>query len=115
MQRIVTKLVVGMAITAIGVFAADSSAATWKFNAAKSKTTSANPIKSQTDVRETTPDGGVSVTRTGQFKDGTPNEGTYSYKYDGYGNWTEQTTHSKPRPDGASEDSAICRRTITYY
>jgi hypothetical protein len=23
------------------------------------------------------------VTRTGQFKDGTPNEGTYSYKYDG--------------------------------
>jgi len=83
MRGIVTKLVVGMAITAIGVFAADSSAATWKFNAAKSKTTSANPIKSQTDVRETTPDGGVSVTRTGQFKDGTPNEGTYSYKYDG--------------------------------
>ena len=83
MRRIVTKLVVGMAITAIGVIAADSSAATWKFNAAKSKTTSANPIKSQTDVRETTPDGGVSVTRTGQFKDGTPNEGTYSYKYDG--------------------------------
>jgi len=70
-------------ITAIGVFAADSSVATWKFNAAKSKTTSANPIKSQTDVRETTPDGGISVTRTGQFKDGTPNEGTYSYKYDG--------------------------------
>jgi hypothetical protein len=23
------------------------------------------------------------VTRTGQFTDGTPNEGTYSYKYDG--------------------------------
>jgi methionyl-tRNA synthetase len=68
---------------AIGVFAADSSAATWKFNAAKSKSTSTNPIKSQTDVRETTPDGGVSVTRTGQFKDGAPNEGTYSYKYDG--------------------------------
>jgi hypothetical protein len=83
MRRIVTKLVVGMAITAIGVIAADSSAATWKFNAAKSKTTSANPIKSQTDVRETTPDGGVSVTRTGQFKDGAPNEGKYSYKYDG--------------------------------
>ena len=83
MRRIVTTLVIGMAMTAIGVFAADSSVATWKFNAAKSKTTSANPIKSQTDVRESTPDGGVSVTRTGQFKDGTPNEGTYSYKYDG--------------------------------
>jgi hypothetical protein len=83
MRRIVTKLVVGMAITAIGVFAADSSAATWKFNAAKSKSTSTNPIKSQTDIRETTPDGGVKVTRTGQFTDGTPNAGTYSYNYDG--------------------------------
>jgi hypothetical protein len=83
MRRIVTKLAVGMAITAIGVFAADSSAATWKFNAAKSKTTSTNPIKSQTDVREATPDGGVKVTRTGQFTDGTPNAGTYSYNYDG--------------------------------
>ena len=71
MRRIVTKLVVGIAITAIGVFAADSSAATWKFNAAKSKTTSANPIKSQTVAREATPDGGVKVTRTGQFTDGT--------------------------------------------
>jgi hypothetical protein len=79
----VAKLVISMAITAIGVFGADSSVATWKFNAAKSKTTSTNPIKSQTDVREATPDGGVKVTRTGQFTDGAPNEGTYSYKYDG--------------------------------
>ena len=83
MQKIVTTLVVGMAITAIGAFAAVSSVATWKFNAAKSKSTSTNPIKSQTDVRETTPDGGVKVTRTGQFTDGTPNAGTYSYNYDG--------------------------------
>jgi hypothetical protein len=83
MRRIVGKLVMGMAITAIGMFGADSSVATWKFNPAKSKTTSTNPIKSQTDVREATPDGGVRVTRTGQFKDGTPNAGTYSYKYDG--------------------------------
>jgi hypothetical protein len=83
MRRIVTKLVVGMAITAIGVFAADSSAATWKFNAAKSKTTSTNPIKSQTDVREAMSDGGVKVTRTGEFADGTPNAGTYRYNYDG--------------------------------
>ena len=53
---------------------ADTSVATWKFNAAKSKTTSANPIKSQTDVREATPDGGVKVTRTGQMTDGNASE-----------------------------------------
>ena len=35
------------------------------------------------DKVEATPDGGVKVTRTGQFTDGTSNEGTYSYKYDG--------------------------------
>jgi len=83
MRNTLAKVLIGTAITAIGMFGADSSAATWKFNAAKSKTTSTNPIKSQTDVRESTPDGGVKVTRTGQFMDGTPNEGTYSYNYDG--------------------------------
>ena len=83
MRNILVKALIGTAITAIGIFGADSSAATWKFNAAKSKTTSTNPIKSQTYVRESTPDGGVKVTRTGQFTDGTPNEGTYSYNYDG--------------------------------
>jgi hypothetical protein len=83
MRNILAKVFIGTAITAIGMFGADSSAATWKFNAAKSKTTSTNPIKSQTDVREARPDGGVKVTRTGQFTDGTPNEGTYSYNYDG--------------------------------
>jgi len=83
MRNTLAKVLIGTAITAIGMFVADSSAATWKFNAAKSKTTSTNPIKSQTDVRESTHDGGVKVTRTGQFTDGTPNEGTYSYNYDG--------------------------------
>ena len=91
MRNILAKVFIGMAITAIGMFGADSSAATWKFNAAKSNITSTNPIKSQTDVREATPDGGVKVTRTGQFTDGTPNEGTYSYKYDGKEYSTEAT------------------------
>lgn len=71
------------AITTIGVFAADSSVGTWKLNVAKSKITGNYPIKSQTDVREATPDGGVKVTRAGQWGDGTPNKGSYSYKYDG--------------------------------
>ena len=49
MRNILVKVLIGTAITAIGMFGADSSAATWKFNPAKSKTTSTNPIKSQTD------------------------------------------------------------------
>ena len=83
MRSIVAKLFIGMAITAIGMFGADSSLGTWKYNAAKSKTTSTNPIKSQTDVREATPDGGVKVTRTGQLADGTPVNYSFTYKYDG--------------------------------
>ena len=83
MRRIVAKLVIGVAITAIGVFAADSSVGTWKLDVAKSKITGNYPIKSQIDVREATPDGGVKVTRTGQWADGTPNKGSYTYKYDG--------------------------------
>ena len=72
-----------MAITAIGMFGADSSLGTWKYNAAKSKTTSTNPTKGQTDVREATPDGGVKITRTGQLTDGTPVDSSFTYKYDG--------------------------------
>ena len=83
MQRIVAKLAIGIAVTAIGMFAADSSIGTWKFNAAKSKSTSSNPIKSQTDVREATPDGGVKMTRTGQLADGTAVSFSYTCKYDG--------------------------------
>jgi hypothetical protein len=83
MQRIVTKMMIGLAITAVGMFGADSMIGTWKLNVAKSKYTGSNPVKSQTDVREATPDGGVKVTRTGQLADGTPVKGSFSYKYDG--------------------------------
>jgi hypothetical protein len=83
MRNIAAKLVIGVAITAIGMFGADSTVGTWKYNAAKSKTTSTNPIKSQTDVREATPDGGAKVTRTGQLTDGTPSNYSFAYKYDG--------------------------------
>ncbi len=84
MRNIVTKLVIGMAITAIGMFGADSSLGTWKFNAAKSKTTSASsPVKSRTEVYEATPDGGVKVTRTQQLANGTTFNFTYTFKYDG--------------------------------
>ncbi len=83
MRRTTAKLFIGMAITAIGMFGADSSLGTWKYNAAKSKTTSANPFKSMTDVREATPDGGAKMTRTAQRMDGTAVNGGYTCKYDG--------------------------------
>jgi hypothetical protein len=83
MRSIAAKLVIGVGITAIGMFGADSMLGTWKYNAAKSKTTSASPIKSLTSVLEATPDGGVKMTRTGQLADGTPVNYSFTFKYDG--------------------------------
>ena len=83
MQNVVAKLIIGAAITAVGMFGADSSVGTWKYNAAKSKSTSSNPIKSQTDVREATPDGGAKLTRTAQMTDGTAVNYSVTFKYDG--------------------------------
>jgi len=80
MPRIAAKLIIGMAITVVGMFAADSSVGTWKLNPAKSKSTT---ITNRTDVREATPDGGVKVTRTEQSATGGASDSTYTYKYDG--------------------------------
>lgn len=73
-----------MAITAIGIFAADNSLGTWKRNVAKTKSTppGANPITSMTSVREAS-DGGVKVNNKGQRKDGTAIDSSYTAKYDG--------------------------------
>jgi hypothetical protein len=83
MRSIAARLFIGMAITAIGMFGADSSLGTWKYNAAKSKSTSTSTVKSQTIVREATPDGGVRQTTTGQLMDGSSIDSSYTYKYDG--------------------------------
>jgi hypothetical protein len=83
MRSIAAKVFIVVAISAIAALGADNFLGTWKYNAAKSKTTSTNPTKSQTDVREATPDGGVKITRTGQLADGTPVNYSYTYKYDG--------------------------------
>src|SRR4051812_31459974 len=84
MRRIVAKLVIGLTITAMGIFGADSSIGTWKRNIAKSKSTppDTNPIKSLTIVNEAT-DGGIKLTATGERRDGTPINGGVSFKYDG--------------------------------
>jgi hypothetical protein len=82
-QGIAAKLIIGLAIKAIGMFAADTSVGSWKFNPAKSSPTNANEFKSRTDVREATPRGGVKVARTEQSTSGATSEATYTYNYDG--------------------------------
>jgi len=78
------RTLVLMAATAIGLSGADNSIGTWKRNAEKSKYNPmpANPIKSQTMVREAV-DGGVKITARGQRADGSPVNTTYILKYDG--------------------------------
>ena len=83
MRKIVAKLIIGIAIASVGMFGADVRLGNWKFNAAKSKSTSSNPIKVQTDVVEASPDGKVTTNRTGQMTDGTAFKYSFSYKYDG--------------------------------
>jgi len=83
MRSVLARVVMGAAVTAIAMFGADSSEGTWKLNAAKSKSTSTNPAKSQTDVREATADGGAKLTRTRQLADGTTQNYGTTFKYDG--------------------------------
>jgi YD repeat-containing protein len=71
--------------------------------------------KTSGDANPPRNDGGVQSATAAPDGWAQGSEVTYSYKYDGYGNWTEQAAYSKSRPDGASENAAICRRTITYY
>jgi hypothetical protein len=84
MHSIFAKLVMGVAITAIGVFGADNSLGTWKRNVTKSKTSTAikNPIKSLTLVNQAS-GGGIKATVTGERQDGTPITSSYFVKYDG--------------------------------
>ena len=39
----------------------------------------------------------------------------YTYKYDNYGNWTEETMSCRFSPGGAFESSTRRRRSLTYY
>ncbi len=83
MQPRITHLLLGIGLSALALFAADSAVGTWKYNAAKSKSNSTNPLKSRTDVIEATADGGVKVTRTETRADGKTTSGTMTFKYDG--------------------------------
>ena len=82
MRRIVARLVIGVAITAIGIFGADNSLGTWKRNIDKTKGSGPRTVKSLTTMREAS-DGGVRVTTNGENMDGTPINSSYTAKYDG--------------------------------
>ena len=82
MRNIVAKLVIGIAITTIGMYGADNSIGTWKRNIEKSTSTTPSTVTSLTMVLEPV-DGGVKETVTGQRKDDTPINGGFTAKYDG--------------------------------
>lgn len=82
MWKVLTQLTIGVAITAIGAFAADNSLGTWKLNMEKSKFSPSAPVKSLTSTREAS-DGGVKVTTTGEQANGTAIDASYTAKYDG--------------------------------
>ena len=82
MKNIVTKLIVGLTLTAIGAFAADNSLGTWKLNMNKSKFSPSAPVKSLTTTREAA-GGGVKATSTGEQADGTAINASYTATYDG--------------------------------
>jgi hypothetical protein len=86
MATALSKVVLVLAVSALGLAAADNSIGTWKRNLAKTDysqgTTPNNPIVDQTVVIEPV-EGGVKVTSTGKRKDGTPINTTSVRKYDG--------------------------------
>src|SRR5579862_2220426 len=82
MRKLLMHITIGLAVTAIGAFAADNSLGTWKLNMEKSKFSPAAPVKSLTTVREAS-DGGVKVTTTGEQAGGAAINASYTAKYDG--------------------------------
>ncbi len=83
MRQTIAKLSIYVMIAAGVMSAVDLRLGTWKFNAAKSKSTATNPVKSQIDVREATPDGRITITRKGKLADGKEFSYSFSFKYDG--------------------------------
>jgi hypothetical protein len=80
MRNILSKVLVGVAITTIAAFCADNSIGTWKLNEGRSKYNPRPPVtQSHAFVREAA-DKGVTVRDT---DNGTPNTSTYTARYDG--------------------------------
>ncbi len=82
MRNMLTRIAIGVAMAAVGVYAADNSLGTWTLNMEKSKFSPSAPVKSLTSTREAS-EGGVKVTTTGERADGAAIESSYTAKYDG--------------------------------
>ncbi len=83
MRTILTRFMMGLAITTVAAFGADNTIGTWKLNVEQSKfNPGAVPVKSLTVLREAS-DRGVKVTITGEAPDGTTINASYTAKYDG--------------------------------
>lgn len=82
MKKVALVLLVALMAT-VQMHAADPWAGTWKFNPAKSKSTTANPLKSRTDTFEVLADGSIKFSRTEVRADGTTYKGGSTYKMDG--------------------------------
>jgi len=54
-------------------------------------------------------------TRLAGEADPTYSEVRYSYQYDQYENWVEQTVSYRSSPDGAFQSSTVIKRTLAYY
>ena len=86
MRRMTVSLMCGLAITAVGLFGADNSLGTWKRNLDQTKYSAANPnpITSLIMVREAAEGGqAIKITGTGERKDGTKINYTFTARYDG--------------------------------
>ena len=56
--------------------------------------------------------------RTGtgpQVNSAANNQTQYTYQYDQYGNWTEQTIVSRSQPDEVFRPGTVIRRKLTCY
>ena len=83
MRSILPKTFVTLAIAASAAFGADNTIGKWKLNIEQSQYAPAPmPVKALMVTREAT-GGGVKVTTTGQWTDGTAINATYTAKYDG--------------------------------
>ena len=83
MKKLVTKTFLVAVMSTVAI-CADNSLGTWKLDGAKSKYNDGTfPVKNLVMVREPLPSGGVKITQTGERRDGTPLNSSYTATYDG--------------------------------
>jgi len=103
-------LIVVAITTTLFALGADNSLGTWKANTKASKYTPAPwPVKSLTVVREAVP-GGVKVTNSGERRDGTSINSSYTANYDG----TPAVVTGQGAPYDSISIKQVDANTFTY-